>query len=268
MSARIAHVSDVHFGGENREATEAALQVVADFAPHLTVVSGDITLNGLHHEFAAARAWLASLGKIAPQLITPGNHDTPYWNPVLRAAMPFRRYRRYIGWADREAYDDETVSARALNTARGVQFRLDWSKGVVDLSHVARTAAELKAGPQGVKLFACHHPLIEPADTPVAGAVHNGRAAAAMLAHAGVDLILTGHTHMPFTLALEVEGRTTYAVGAGTLSLRTRGFPAGFTTIEASENAFAISALGWTGSAFEALAQWSLPRGPEPALAP
>ena len=267
MSVRIAHVSDVHFGGENRGATEAAVQAIAAFAPVLTVVSGDLTLNGEHREFDAARAWLASLAKIAPLLETPGNHDTPYWNPIMRVGMPFRRYRRYIGWSDRDGHDGETVSARSLNTARGVQFRPDWSKGVIDLSHVARTAAELKGGFQGLKLFSCHHPLIEPATVKVPGAVQNGRAAAVMLARAGVDLILTGHTHMPFTMALEAGGYTAYAVGAGTLSLRTRGFPASFTTIEASEEAFLVSALGWTGTEFESLEQWTLPRLPDPVKA-
>jgi hypothetical protein len=35
-------------------------------------------------------------------LVTPGNHDTPYWNLVLRALAPFNRYRRYIGPPDQD----------------------------------------------------------------------------------------------------------------------------------------------------------------------
>ena len=98
---RIAHLSDIHFGGEVVDAVEAAVGAVAAFAPTLTVVSGDLTLNGLPREFRAARDWLARLRQ--PTVVTPGNHDTPYWNLPLRALRPFDRYRRYIGPADSTA---------------------------------------------------------------------------------------------------------------------------------------------------------------------
>ena len=55
MTIRIAHLSDIHFGGEDVAATEAAIGAVAAFAPTLTVVTGDLTLNGLPREFRAAR---------------------------------------------------------------------------------------------------------------------------------------------------------------------------------------------------------------------
>ena len=43
MSLRIAHLSDVHFGREDRLAAERALGDVRDFAPDLVVVTGDLT---------------------------------------------------------------------------------------------------------------------------------------------------------------------------------------------------------------------------------
>ena len=88
MLVRIAHLSDIHFGGEDVAATEAAVASVASFAPHLVVVTGDLTLNGLPREFAAARDWLSRLPQ--PRLVTPGNHDTPYGNLPLRALVPVR----------------------------------------------------------------------------------------------------------------------------------------------------------------------------------
>ena len=259
MNVRLAHLSDIHFGAENRPATEAAIEAVTAFAPHLTVVTGDLTLDGRPREFRAARAWLERLPQ--PLLVTPGNHDTPYLNLLLRALTPFDRYRRYIGEPEHAAFDGPHLSARAVNSARGAQPRPDWSKGAIDLESLGRVANEMAARPDVLKVFACHHPLIDLEGMPVTGGVHRGAAAAALLAQARIDLILTGHVHNPFALALESGPRASYAIGAGTLSLRTRGAPAGFALIEADEDTVNVTALGWNGSAFETYRAWPLPRG-------
>jgi hypothetical protein len=49
-------------------------------------------------------------------------------------------------------------------------------------------------------------------------------------------------------------------VGAGTLSVRERGVPAGFNLIETDKNTIAVTAQAWTGSNFEVWRTWSLPR--------
>ena len=263
MTIRIAHLSDVHFGGEEPGAVEAAIEAVAAFAPTLTAVTGDLTLNGVPREFQAARAWLDRLPK--PLLVTPGNHDTPYWNLVLRALVPFDRYRTYIGAPQLAGYDAPGLAARCLNSARGAQPRLDWSKGAMALK-------PLKAIDWGssatLKVFGCHHPLMDIAGAPVTGGVHRGDRAAAILAEAGVDLILTGHVHVPFALALPGATSPCYALGAGTLSIRTRGTPASFSTIVADSAAFQVTALGWTGRSFAVLKEWRLPRRGAPQAIP
>ena len=58
---RIIQLSDIHFGGEDSAATEAALQFTLDDKPDVTLVTGDVTLNGLPREFEAAKAWLDSM---------------------------------------------------------------------------------------------------------------------------------------------------------------------------------------------------------------
>ncbi len=206
MTVRLAHLSDIHFGGENGPATEAAVHQVRAFAPHLVVVTGDLTLNGKPHEFAAARDWLSRLPE--PQIVTPGNHDTPYFNLVLRALTPFDRYRRYIGEPEGAVFQSPGLTVHALNSARGAQPRLDWSKGALNLKQIARVAADMAARRDSLKVFACHHPLIDTAGMPVTGGVHRGAAAAAQLARAQVDLILTGHVHNPFALALQSDLKT------------------------------------------------------------
>jgi len=252
VTVRIAHLSDTHFGGELRRATEAALQAVDDFDPTIIAVTGDLTLNGLPREFRAARAWLGQLRQ--PTVATPGNHDTPYWNLPLRALRPFDRYRRYIGPADAAAFDAPQLSVRALNSARGAQPRPDWSKGAMALDKLQRIVWG-----DGARVFVCHHPLIDIQGAPVTGGVRRGALALARLVEAGVELVLTGHVHVPFALPLTLAGGS-YAIGAGTLSRRTRGAPPSFSTIVITEAAFEVTVQAWTGARFEPDELWRLPR--------
>lgn len=256
---RILHLSDVHFGAEDAAPTAQVLEFAAEWRPTLTVFSGDVTLNGLPREFRPGRAWLDRLPR--PLLHTPGNHDTPYWNIPLRALTPFGRYRRFIGDPFRGGYDSPEFAVRMINTSRGAQPRLDWSKGAINLGICRAAAAEVVASaPDGLRVISCHHPLVEAAGAPVTGGVHRGAEAAAILAEGGVDLILTGHVHTPFAVPLAAGDRQTYAVGAGTLSLRTRGTPPGFNTVEWDADVVNVTAQAWAGSRFEPYRTWSLPR--------
>ncbi len=258
MTVRLAHLSDIHFGAENVAATQAAIDVVCAFGPSLVIVTGDLTRNGAPDEFIAARAWLEALPP--PLLVTPGNHDTPYWNIPLRALVPFNRYRRYIGPPDHGQFETPDLSAHAINTARGAQPRPNWSHGAISVALVETVAAAMAAAGEALKVLACHHPLIELEGAPVGSGVRRGNAAAQALARAGADLILTGHLHTPFARALPYGDANTYACGAGTLSVRTRGTPESFSLIEADRTTIGVTVQAWAGSTFEPAQSWTLPR--------
>jgi hypothetical protein len=66
--------------------------------------------------------------------------------------------------------------------------------------------------------------------------------------------------HVPFALPLPGVTSPCYALGAGTLSVRTRGTPQSFSTIVADAASFEVTAMGWTGQGFEPIQTWSLPR--------
>ena len=256
---RVIQFSDIHFGGEDAPAVEAATAYAATAKADLIMVTGDLTLNGLPREFRAAERWLARLPQ--PLLVTPGNHDTPYWNLPLRALQPFKRYRRFIGTPSASRFDKPGLHARTLNTARGAQPRFDWSKGAVNLTLARAAVTAEQAYPEDeLRMIACHHPLMEVAGSPVTGDVHRGQAAAQMFCDGKIDLVLTGHVHNPFAVALPFGDEQTYAIGAGTLSVRTRGAPAGFNVLEISSAAVEVTAVGWNGSAYDTYRVWSLPR--------
>lgn len=253
---RILHVSDIHFGAENRPAVDAVLACAHSETFDLVAVTGDITQFGRPDEFRAAADWIRKLP--GPCLVTPGNHDVPYATPG-RLFSPFTRFERALGPAWTEFWRDDRLAVRSFNTARGVQFRLNWSKGVArlgDAQVVGRYLAD--STPGAFKLVLCHHPLVEVTGGPMTGRVRGGKAAAAVLAAHGAEAVLTGHVHTAF--AHEMAGFGLYAIGAGTLSLRERGQPAGFNIVEWDEGCIRVRAQGWTGSHFETIRTWALER--------
>ncbi|WP_202319332.1 metallophosphoesterase [Archaeoglobus neptunius] len=70
----IVHISDVHFGSELiRGKIEEAVRQINAMEPDLVILTGDIGMWGIHHEFREAYETLSNL---KPELFAvPGNHD-------------------------------------------------------------------------------------------------------------------------------------------------------------------------------------------------
>ena len=259
MTRRIAHLSDIHFGGENAAALAAATQMLQTEAFDLLVISGDVTRFAEVAEFEACARWLSALP--GERLVTPGNHDAPYLAWAERILTPFRRYERWIGPAAAQAWLGEGLAVRGVNTARGAQPRLNWSKGQIAADQVREATRWFESAPAGsARILVAHHPLIEMLGGPMTAKVWGGEAAAHAFAAAGVDLVLTGHIHAPFTWPYPYGDGRTYAVGAGTLSTRERGVPASLNVVEVEDACFRVAALAWSGSRFEPYRTWSLDR--------
>ena len=134
-TARLLHLSDLHFGAEDVEALARVSEFANRIEPDAVVVSGDLTQTGAKHEFEAARDWLRTI-KGTP-IVTPGNHDTPVLDMTARVFAPFDRYHRYLGEFDAVdrlvELDQGRIRIAAINTARGVQARRNWADGEVDM---------------------------------------------------------------------------------------------------------------------------------------
>ncbi|WP_300573918.1 metallophosphoesterase [Phenylobacterium sp.] len=256
---RIAQLSDVHFGDENRSAVDAATEMLQADPPDLILITGDITRFAEVAELEAAKAWMESLPR--PWLVTPGNHDAPYLAWIERIFAPFSRFERIIGPARSQAHLDDRVAVAGINTARGAQWRMNWSKGQIGRDQVREAVSFLDgASPGHLRIVAAHHPLTEMIGAPMTGKVWGGVDAARAFSEARVDLVLSGHVHVPFALPYAFGDGRTYAIGCGTLSVRERGLPASFNLIEADEDAIRIKALTWSGAQFEAYRTWSVDR--------
>lgn len=257
MALRLIQLSDIHFGFENAAAVDAAAAYVRRTPFDVMVLSGDVTQLGAEAEFAQAAAWLAGLP--GAKLATPGNHDTPWAGLVERVLMPWERYERWITPYASARFDTPSLAALTINSARGWQIRLNWSKGEVSNAQSAKTAAALANAPPGARrIVAVHHPLLEFPGEPMTGRVRGGSRAAERLALAGADLVLSGHVHTPFVQALPFGDRRTFAVGAGTLSRRERGEPAGFNVIEIDGDALTVAAMAWGGRDFHIAHAWEV----------
>jgi 3',5'-cyclic AMP phosphodiesterase CpdA len=231
---RLLHLSDVHFGAEDVE----ALQAVEDFAAHIkpdaVIIAGDITQSGRRREFEAARTWFEKLG-IQPN-VAPGNHDTPVFHLPARMIAPFDRYARYMSGLDAVGRLVELggglVRISAINTARGVQGRINWADGVIGLDELEAALERLAGGPESAwRLLICHHPFLEPGHSRIAVDTRRGGEALRRCAAARVDAILTGHIHDAFAHPVEAVRRPMVQMGAGTLSMRLRATRPSFCVI-------------------------------------
>ncbi|WGM32771.1 metallophosphoesterase [Brevundimonas sp. NIBR11] len=257
---RVLQFSDIHFGVEHRRACAAALEWAHESPSDLILITGDITQKGYPDEFAAAGAWIKAMP--TPRFVIVGNHDVPYWDVAARLFHPWRAFEAATGHPAHDGeFISDTVMVRGVVTARGWQARPNWSKGVIDLDQTRRAAEALRQAPVGaLRILACHHPLIEMIGTPMTGDVKRGDAAAQIFAEAGVDLITTGHVHVPFALPIDLSDRCSYAIGCGTLSHRERGTPPSFNEIVWDKHQITINAIAWTGSQFECSQSWKMPR--------
>jgi 3',5'-cyclic AMP phosphodiesterase CpdA len=259
VAIRFVHLSDIHFGGENAQAVAAAADYVNAGGFDLIVVSGDLTRYGEKREFAQAAEWLSALK--GPRLVTPGNHDAPYIAWAERILTPFHRFERWVGPAESQTHLGAGFAVRGINTARGAQPRLNWSKGQIEPRQVEAAARWFGEAPDACfRIVVVHHPLMEMIGGPMTARVWNGQAAARAFAEAKVDLVLSGHIHAPFAWAYPFQDGKTYAVGAGTLSVRERGVPPGFNVVDIEKAAIRIAALSWSGSHYEPYRTWSLDR--------
>lgn len=234
---RLLHLSDIHFGREDKAALAGVVDFIHQIKPAALVIAGDITQNGRRGEFEAARNWFNQLA--LPLIVAPGNHDTPALhfpqNLVKRMIAPFDRYARYMIGLDAVGRLIElggVVRISAINTARGIQGRLNWADGVIDLDELETALRLLAGGPSDVwRILVCHHPLREPGHSQIAVDTRRGGEALRLCTTARIDAILTGHVHDAFAHPIHAPRRQMVQMGSGTLSTRLRATDPSFCVV-------------------------------------
>lgn len=234
---RLFHISDLHFGLEDRTALAWFSDRVRREQPDAVLITGDLTMRARSREFAAACDWIGALD--VPVTVGVGNHDLPYFNPLTRFFFPYRRIRGIERLVEREL-DLVGVAIVPLKTTARAQWRLDWSKGWVTERALAKTLAAIDALPHGTTaLVTAHHPLVE-AGTCGRALTRGGERALEKLAARGVAGVLTGHVHDAFDLVRSTPAGPIRMIGAGTLSQRIRSTPPSFNELRISDGDIAV----------------------------
>lgn len=241
----IAHISDLHFGRTDPTLVRRMKAQLAELQPDLVVVSGDLTQRARISEFSDARAFLDHIPR--PQIIVPGNHDIELYNLYGRFVEGLQRYRTHICEDTEPHYSDRELMVVSVNTARSLTLK----GGRINGQQVERLQRELEtAHPGALKVLVAHHPLDLPAgmDHPLVG---RARSVLKALTDCGLDLILSGHLHIPRLSTpaerFRIGGHTAVLVQAGTaISTRSRGEGNSFNIIEASHDRIVIHKRSWS----------------------
>lgn len=228
---QLVHLTDLHFGCEDKAALKAAEKYIAEIKPDAVIVTGDISKDGLESELTAACDWMRGLA--APVMLTPGNHDVPYYEMVGRLLYPWDRYERAAHAIQTAAWHTPLWSIVPINTARAWQFRLNWAQGEISRGQTAIAGAELQRGEEGaLRIVITHHPLDWPNDAPIKGLTRGGQRGLEKLIDSGAELFLSGHLHFA---SARLVGTRALSVTSGTLSQRVRHEPCAFTVIRRPE---------------------------------
>ena len=256
------HLSDIHFGLEDRGALDGVSAAIARQRPAAVLITGDLTMRARTREFAAARDWIAALD--VPVTVEVGNHDMPYFNLWERFTDPYKRFLGVAGLLEKPL-TLPGISVIPLLTTVKAQWRWPWSEGQVSARALAVTLAAIDRVPRGNRvLVTAHHPLLERGPRGQLLTI-GGTAAMAALAGRGVAAVLTGHVHDPFDLTAPTANGPLRMIGAGTLSRRIRSTPASYNELTVTADAISVQVRN-----FEAVpsAQMQLDAVPKDALPP
>lgn len=219
----LLQVSDPHFGTERAPAVQALRQLVQQQQPQLLLLSGDITQRATRRQFARAREFVDALN--VPQVVAlPGNHDIPLFNPLARLLRPYANYTEAFGHSLENEYENEDVLLLTLNTTRWYRH-ID---GEVSDEQIDRVAARLRQAPADRwRIVATHQPLATPSAEESHDLLHGHEKALRCWAAAGADVVMGGHIHLPYVMAMHqrepVLPAPLWVVQAGTaLSNRVR----------------------------------------------
>ncbi|WP_431299612.1 metallophosphoesterase family protein [Tabrizicola sp. BL-A-41-H6] len=205
---RLLHISDLHFGAVDAGLCEPLLALAEALRPDAVIVSGDLTQRAQVDEFRAAADYLAQFA--VPVLAVPGNHDAPLVNLAERLLTPFRRYRRHFS----DLVEPKLTLPRAVIVGVNTANPLVWKAGRLSPASAAQLAEGFRVVPAGMARVAVLHHAPMPAADGTPADIRDPAGVIADLVAAGVEVVLSGHTHMPhFTVADTAAGILFLQVG-------------------------------------------------------
>jgi 3',5'-cyclic-AMP phosphodiesterase len=207
----IVQLSDLHCGQQFflPNLLERAIAEVNELEPDIVVISGDLTSHGFREEYGIALGYIDRL-ECESKVVIPGNHDS-----------------RNVGYVHFEELFGDRNSV--LRVGGVTVVAVDSTEPDLDNGQIGRGRyrwiEEQFADPADLRVFVLHHHLLPvPGTGRERNVVNDAGDAIECLQRAGVDLVLSGHKHVPYAWRLE----DLFVVNAGTVSssrLRGKGRP-------------------------------------------
>jgi Icc protein len=203
----IGHLSDLHCGGPYflPDLLERAITEINDLEPDVVVCSGDLTTFGFKEEYAQAKSYLSRI-VCENVVVVPGNHDS-----------------RNVGYVHFEELFGDRNSVLHVDGVSVVA--VDSTEPDLDHGQIGRGRyrwiEEQFAVPAEMRVFVCHHHLLPvPGTGRERNVIYDAGDAIECLQRAGVNVVLSGHKHVPYAWRLE----NLFVINTGTVSsLRLRG---------------------------------------------
>lgn len=218
--ARIAHLSDIHFGANDPAIVAATEEWLSQQRPDLVIISGDFTQRARAHQFQAASDYLKRLRAAGHSLLlVPGNHDIPFYDVIRRFGAPLQRYRHYIDDVLCPWFENGEIAVLGLNTARSFTFK----DGRINQEQISLMQQRFgSVAPSKIRILVTHHPLFAMPigmGNELSEAVGRHEEAVQAVCEAGVHVALAGHFHRTYAEAarkmVERSGRS-LVIQAGT----------------------------------------------------
>ncbi|MGC4251934.1 MAG: metallophosphoesterase [Sphingobium sp.] len=255
--ARIAHLSNLHFGAHDGRIVTAAEAWLLERRPDLVVISGDLTQRARVAQFRQASAWINRLRAAGlPLLVIPGNHDVPLYDVMRRFVRPLHRYRRYISNDLCPFYEDDAVAILGLNTARSLTIK----DGRLNRAQMELMCARFApVAPEKTRILVTHHPLFA---MPIGAggewseAVGRHDDAVKFAREAGIHIALAGHFHRTYAqaarkMAEDAGGALVIQAGTATSTRLRNAEPQSFNWLHVHRHdRIELQVVTWDGAAF------------------
>jgi Icc protein len=193
---RIAQISDIHCGEPtfDDDLMSSIVDRVNRMNPDFVAVVGDLTAAGYAWEFEEAARWLEQIEP--PKIVIPGNHDSRNVGYVHFQRLFGERFHAY-----REAF--EPVRSERLLASGFTVAAVDSSQPDVNEGHVGRERygwiRDQFGEPDDIKIFLIHHHLVPiPGTGRERNIITDSGDLLAELTELDLDIVLSGHKHVPF----------------------------------------------------------------------
>jgi 3',5'-cyclic AMP phosphodiesterase CpdA len=226
----IAQLSDIHCGSPffDPQLLRHAVEEVRSLAPDLVLIGGDLTTDGYAHEFREAQNQLAPLLEAElTTVVIPGNHDAKnvgylhFTDSFGPGDVPGKGDRVLQLTGRLEPGDAEGTPGQAVTLVAMDSTKPDLAEGEIGRERYSWIRQQFSA-PADFRVFALHHHLVPvPGTGRERNTVWDSGDVLALLGEAGVDLVLSGHKHVPYVWLLN----DVLVVNSGTVSShRLRGY--------------------------------------------